>query len=78
MMVRSQIYLSEKARDGLRRLAKTTGKKRADLIREAIDEKIERSSDAHRLAVLKAAAGMWKDRTDLPDFKKLRAEWDRR
>ncbi len=28
--------------------------------------------------LIRAAAGMWKDRRDLPDFDKLRAEWDRR
>lgn len=26
---------------------------------------------------LKAAKGLWKDRDDLPDFDKLRKEWDR-
>jgi hypothetical protein len=27
--------------------------------------------------VLQKTAGIWKDRTDLPDFDKIRSEWDR-
>lgn len=30
-----------------------------------------------RQEALDRAAGMWKDRTDLPDFRSLRASWDR-
>ncbi|HEU4452359.1 MAG TPA: hypothetical protein VFR81_04835 [Longimicrobium sp.] len=29
-------------------------------------------------AIRRAAAGMWKDRTDLPDFTEMRREWDTR
>ena len=61
-MVRTQIYLTERQRDELAAIAKTAGKKQSELIREA---------------VLREAAGIWKDRTDLPDFKATRAEWDR-
>ena len=39
---------------------------------------IEQSARARRQAALDAAAGMWKDRTDLPDFAALRRDWDRR
>ena len=76
-MVRTQIYLTERQRDELAAIAKSAGKKQSELIREAVDHLIDRSGRSRREAVLRAAAGVWKDRTDLPDFKSMRAEWDR-
>jgi len=76
-MVRTQIYLTERQRDELAAIAKTEGKKQSELIREAVDRLIDQASRSRREAVLVEAAGMWKDRIDLPDFKATRAEWDR-
>ena len=76
-MVRTQIYLTERQRDELAAIAKTVGKKQSELIREAVDRLIEQSARFRREAVLHEAAGIWKDRKDLPDFKAMRAEWDR-
>ena len=76
-MVRTQIYLTERQRDELAAIAKIAGKKQSELIREAVDRLIDQASRSRREAVLGEAAGMWKDRTDLPDFKATRAEWDR-
>lgn len=76
-MVRTQIYLTERQKDELAAIAKTVGKKQSELIREAVDLLIEQSGRSRREAVLQAAAGVWKDRRDLPDFDATRAEWDR-
>jgi len=76
-MVRTQIYLTERQRDELAALAKIIGKKQSELIREAVDRLIDEEGRDRREAVLREAAGIWKDRTDLPDFKALRAEWER-
>jgi hypothetical protein len=76
-MVRTQIYLTEKQRDKLAAIAKTVGKKQSELIREAIDRLIDLSGSGHREMVLREAAGIWRDRSDLPDFNSIRAEWDR-
>jgi len=76
-MVRTQVYLTEKERDELAALAEATGKKQSELIREALDRLLEQSAAERREAVLQRAAGMWKDRRDLPDFRRARAEWDR-
>jgi len=76
-MVRTQIYLTEHQREELANIAKSAGKKQSELIREAIDRLINQSGSSHRKLVLREAAGIWKDRTDLPDFKSIRAEWDR-
>ena len=76
-MVRTQIYLTERQRDELAAIAKTVGKKQSELIREAVDRLIDQEGRSWREAVLRESAGIWKDRTDLPDFKGTRAEWDR-
>ena len=77
-MVRTQIYLTEHQRDELAAIAKAKGKKQSELIREAVDRLIDQSGRIRRAAVLREAAGIWKDRRDLPDFETTRAEWDRR
>jgi len=76
-MVRTQIYMTKNQRDGLKAIAKTAGKKQSELIREAIDRLIDEVSCGRRETVLREAAGIWKDRKDLPDFRATRAEWDR-
>lgn len=76
-MVRTQIYLTERQRDELAAIAKTEGKKQSELIREAVDRLIDQSGRSRRMAVLRETAGIWKNRTDLPDFKATRGEWDR-
>ena len=76
-MVRTQIYLTEKERDGLRDLARRTGQKRSALIRQAIDDFIDKHQPRDRRAMLEQAWGIWKDRDDLPDFQALRREFDR-
>ena len=76
-MVRTQVYLTEHQRNELAVMAKASGKKQSELIREAIDHLIGQLSNRQREAVLQATAGIWRNRTDLPDFKDTRTQWDR-
>jgi hypothetical protein len=76
-MIRTQIYLTESQRDELAAMARTSGKKQSELIRRAVDRLIEKSRRRRREVVLREAAGIWKNRKDLPDFKAMRSEWDR-
>ena len=76
-MIRTQIYLTERQRNELAAIAKSFGKKQSVLIREAIDSLIDKASQSHRQLLLRETAGIWKDRTDLPDFISIRSEWDR-
>lgn len=76
-MVRTQIHLTEQERDGLGTVAKSTGKKQSELIREAVDRFLDMTQGTHRVAILKEAAGLWRDREDLPDFGEARRSWDR-
>jgi hypothetical protein len=76
-MVRTQIYLTQRQRDELAAIAETCGKKQSELIREAVDQFIDQAGSSRRDVVLRQAAGIWKDRTDLPDFEAVRGDWDR-
>ena len=76
-MVRTQIYLTERQHDELAAIAGHTGKGQSELIREAIDRYIEATSFDRREASLREAAGLWRERTDLPDYEALRSDWDR-
>lgn len=76
-MIRTQIYLTDQQRAELSAISKILGKKQSELIREAVDRYIDQASDKWRKNVLQEAAGIWKDRTDLPDFPEIRIEWDR-
>lgn len=76
-MVRTQVYLTEKERGDLRAIARSTGKKQSELIREAVDQFLRIANGERRKAILIEAAGMWQDREDLPDFASVRSSWDR-
>lgn len=76
-MVRTQIYITDRERQGLRGLAKATGKTQSELIRVAIDRFLAASLPGERLALLRQGRGLWKAREDLPDFGELRRSWDR-
>ena len=76
-MIRTQIYLTDRQRSELTAISQTFGKKQSELIREAVDNLIAKVGHSRREIVLREAAGIWKDRVDFPDFKAMRAEWDR-
>ena len=76
-MVRTQIYLTERQRDDLAAIAKDRSKPQSEVIREAVDCFIEQWSRHGRERILREAAGIWSDRTDIPDYESIRASWDR-
>ena len=76
-MIRTQIYLTDRQRTELAAMAKNLGKRQSELIREAVDRFVKQASQSRREKVLHAAAGIWKDRTDRPDFETVRSNWDR-
>jgi hypothetical protein len=76
-MFRTQVYLTHSEHNELSKVAKATGKKQSELVREAIDAYLEKKNDDYRLSALKQLAGMWKNRKDLPDFEEIRRSADR-
>ena len=75
-MVRTQIYLTEGQRAEIAAIASQSGKRQSEVIREAVDRFIEQKSRGRREAI-REAAGIWRNRTDLPDLDALRHGWDR-
>ena len=76
-MIRTQIYLTDKPRSEVSVIAKQLGKKQSEIIREAIDRLIDQTGQSRKNKALREAAGIWKNRKDLPDFRVIRSEWDR-
>lgn len=81
-MTTAQINLTDSQADALHKLSEQTGKTEDELLREAVAKLVGEVGKAEaerqkRLKSLRLARGIWKDRDDLPDFEKLRAEWDR-
>jgi hypothetical protein len=77
-MVRTQIYLTEDERNGIDAVARSTGKRQSELIRDAVDRFLDLARGDRRQAILKEAAGLWRNRCDLPDFAAARRSWDQR
>jgi hypothetical protein len=71
-VLRTQLYLTPEERQGLSALSRATGRKRSELVREAVDRLIASSRRERRQEVLTRAAGLWSRRRDLPDFRQLR------
>lgn len=77
-MIRTQVYLTDQEKTELEAIADARGVKQSELIREAIDGLIDKYSRQQRLAALRQARGIWKDREDVPDVRDLRKGWSRR
>ncbi len=77
-MVRTQIYLSLEERDQLDAIAQAQGISRSDLVRTAVAEYLTGHLDAENDAILGQCCGVWKDRDDIPDVRRLRDDWTRR
>ena len=76
-MITAQITLSDYESEALQAMANSTGKTQEAVLHEAVQQFLRQGSPSDRLALLRQARGIWKDRTDLPDLRKLRAEMDR-
>lgn len=61
---RTQIYLTKREAAALKRAAKTTGRTRSQLIREAIEAQYMAPASEDALDVLNRTAGLWSDRSE--------------
>lgn len=80
-MQKIQVFLREDQKAALKSISVRTAQTQSDLIRKGVDLLIERATheDVDWRAATRAAAGIWKNRTDLEDLsRKLRAAAKRR
>jgi hypothetical protein len=75
-MAEIEINLTENEHRALREISKMTGKTEDELVHDAVENLIKRGLPSGKPAMAQAR-GIWRDRTDLPDFGKLRGELDR-
>ena len=76
-MERTQVYLTHEQRRELKKMAARSGRRQSELIREAIDALVADAERSNWKAGMMAAAGLWTNRDDLPDFVRVRTELDR-
>lgn len=77
-MIRTQIYITEEEQEALEKLSKERNTTKSNIIREAIDQYVADSTLEEKKKKLKAAAGIWKGRDDIPEVRDLREGWGRR
>lgn len=71
-----EVNLTETQQRALQEIALRTGKTEGELIHDAVEKIIRQGLPSGNSGMLQAR-GIWRDRDDLPDFGKLRREWDR-
>ena len=76
-MNRTQIYITPEEDKTLKKLSKTTGKSKSELIRTAIDQYLEVETESDWKNKIMDSAGIWKGRKDLPDLEEIRSSLDR-
>ena len=76
-MTTETIQLSQIESDALDALARSSGKSRETLLREGLELLLARPKPADWKEKLRSIEGIWRDRDDLPDFRKIREEFDR-
>ena len=78
-MVQTQVSFSDNTDELLATFARRQGKKKEEIIVEAVEAFFHQPRTSEEiLAMRRQAFGMWKDRTDLPDFDALRKSMDRK
>ena len=80
-MVAARITLTTEERERIQAISQRTGQTPDELVHCAIERMLAQfpidPSLERRRERLRKAAGLWKDRDDLPDFEQLRSEWSR-
>ncbi|EDN69602.1 transcriptional regulator, CopG family protein [Beggiatoa sp. PS] len=76
-MLETQIYLTEKENDSLQFMARQQGQTSDELIKAAITKLLNEFDEETLRKNLMAAAGIWRDRDDIPDLHEMRRSAER-
>lgn len=74
-MIRTQVYLTENEKKGLESISILKGISQSDLIRKAIDDLLAINGKINKNEIIDDIAGVWANKTDLPDIRDLRMGW---
>ncbi|MBN1306386.1 MAG: ribbon-helix-helix protein, CopG family [Chitinispirillaceae bacterium] len=74
-MIRTQVYLTEDEKKGLESISILKGVSQSDLIRKAIDDLLAVNGKSNKNEIIDDIAGVWADKTDVPDVRDLRTGW---
>ncbi|MBV9865614.1 MAG: hypothetical protein JO316_09710 [Abitibacteriaceae bacterium] len=73
-MPTAQVTLTDTESQALENLSQLKGKPPEVLLHEAVEHILAQYQQERRLAVLRQARGMWRNREDLPTVEELRRE----
>ena len=73
----TQITLNETESQIIESLCESRGVTQEEILHEAIEQFLAQHQTQSRLATLRQARGIWRDREDVSDVATLRREWDR-
>lgn len=76
-MTTAQVTLSESESLAIQAISQSKGKTQEEILHEAIEQFLTQHQVENRLAALRQARGIWRERQDLPDLAALRNEWNR-
>jgi len=76
-MIRTQIYITEDEKEALEKLSKERNTTKSNIIREAIDQYVADKKSEKKKSIMDFA-GIWKNKKDIPDVRKLREDWETR
>jgi lipase chaperone LimK len=76
-MVEQTVVLTDQEHQVLTTVAAQQGKTSNEVLQEAVQAYLGSLQETERLALLRQARGMWKDRDDLPSQEALRGEGNR-
>ncbi|HEC86077.1 MAG: CopG family transcriptional regulator [Candidatus Parabeggiatoa sp. nov. 2] len=76
-MIETPISLTEKESESLQFLARQMGKTPNELIKEAVAKLLNQFDEETLRKNRMAAAGIWRDRDDIPDLREMRGSAER-
>jgi hypothetical protein len=76
-MIETQIDLTEQENKSLQFFASSSGKTLNEFIKEAVIKQLKQFDKDTRRQNLMAAAGIWRDRDDIPDLREMRRSAER-
>lgn len=69
-MFKTQLYLTETERKKLKERSKRLGISQSVMLREAVDQYLEKDDEEETKKAFEGVCGIWADRTDLDEFYK--------